>query len=203
MHAAIVHLLLEYGYAILFLLVAIESLGIPLPGETALVIAAAFAATGELSIQWVVVTGIAAAIMGDNTGYWIGRKGGLTVVERYGHRVGLTEKKLTRIRSFYEKHGAKTVLVGRFIAVFRSWAAVLAGVMHMPYARFVLFNATGCIAWATVYSTLGYLFGKNLPLLAKYTRAISIAVIAIVLVGIGVYIGVSSRKRRSNANLKK
>lgn len=196
MHGEIVRLLLEYGYVILFLLVAVESLGIPLPGETALVTAAAFAATGQLTVALVLLTGIAAAIVGDNTGYWIGRKGGLPVVERYGHRVGLNPQKLQRIRSFYESHGSKTVLLGRFIAVFRSWAAVFAGVMRMPYARFVAFNATGSVTWAAVYTTLGYLFGRNLPLLHRYTRTASIVAIAAALLAIAVYL--LARRRRKN-----
>jgi membrane protein DedA with SNARE-associated domain len=187
LHDVIVHLIQDYGYAILFLLVAIESLGIPLPGETALVTAAAFAATGDLAVQWVFATGIAAAVIGDNTGYWIGRKGGLPVVERYGHLVGLSNAKLTKVRTFYELHGPKTVLIGRFIAVFRSWAAVLAGVMKMPYARFVAFNAIGCVAWTTVYTTLGYVFGRNLPLLQHYTKRIGFGVAIVVVLGIGFY----------------
>jgi Uncharacterized membrane-associated protein len=187
MHDVIVHLIQDYGYAILFLLVAIESLGIPLPGETALVTAAAFAATGDLTVQWVFLTALAAAVTGDNTGYWIGRKGGLSLVEKYGYRVGLNKTKLRKVRIFYEQHGSKTVLIGRFIAVFRSWAAVLAGVMKMPYARFVAFNAIGCVAWTTVYTTLGYLFGRNLPVLEHYTKRIGIGVAIAVVVGAGVY----------------
>jgi membrane protein DedA with SNARE-associated domain len=195
MHDMIVHLIQDYGYAILFLLVAIESLGIPLPGETALVTAAAFAATGDLTVELVFLTALAAAVIGDNTGYWIGRKGGLSVVERYGHRVGLTRAKLKKVRTFYEQHGSKTVLIGRFIAVFRSWAAVLAGVMKMPYARFVLFNAIGCATWTTVYTTLGYLFGRNLPLLEHYTKRIGIGIGVVLALGIGIYF-FRKRKRR-------
>src|SRR6478672_6554736 len=163
MGGTIGHLIGTYGYGLLFLLVAVESLGIPLPGETALVTAAAFAATGHLDVWWVYGIGAAAAIIGDNSGYWLGRTGGLQLVERYGHHVGLNESKLATVRRFYERHGSKTVLIGRFIAILRSWAAVLAGVMRMSYPRFVAFNAAGCILWTGAFTTVGYLFGKNLP----------------------------------------
>jgi len=197
MHATIIHLITDYGYWVLFALVAVESLGIPLPGETALVTAAAFAATGELNVWWVLGVGLTAAITGDNTGYWLGRKGGLPLVERYGHRVGLGAARLDRARRFYENHGSKTVLIGRFIAILRSWAAVLAGVMHMPYARFIAFNAAGCIAWASVYTTVGYVFGRNLPLLQHYTREAGIAALLLALVV--VFILVRRRRLKSTS----
>lgn len=194
MHGTIGHLIGSYGYGVLFVLVAVESLGIPLPGETALVTAAAFAANGHLDIGWVFGIGALAAILGDNSGYLLGRTGGLQLVERYGHHVGLNESKLAMVRSFYERHGSKTVLIGRFIAILRSWAAVLAGVMRMSYPRFIAFNAAGCILWASVFSTLGYLFGKNLPLVEKYIRELGIAVAIIVVIAAVIFV---VRRRRS------
>ncbi len=195
MHGTIGHLIGSYGYGVLFVLVAVESLGIPLPGETALVTAAAFAANGHLDIGWVFGIGALAAILGDNSGYWLGRTGGLQLVERYGHHVGLNESKLAMVRSFYERHGSKTVLIGRFIAILRSWAAILAGVMRMSYPRFIAFNAAGCILWASVFSTLGYLFGKNLPLVEKYIREVGIAVAIIVVIAAVIF--VVRRRRRA------
>jgi len=127
-----------------------------------------------------------AAIAGDNSAYWLGRKGGLALVRRYGHRVGLSSEKLDRARGFFERHGWKTVLFGRFVAILRSWAAMLAGVLHMPYPRFVAFNAAGCVAWTTVFSLLGYVFGRNLPLLEHYAREAGIAVGILVIAGIAV-----------------
>jgi membrane protein DedA with SNARE-associated domain len=186
----------HYGYGILFLLVAIESLGIPLPGETALVTAAAFAATGRLEIALVFAIGAVAAIVGDNSAYWFGRTGGLQLVERYGHRVGLSDAKLTRVRAFYDGHGSKTVLIGRFIAIMRSWAAILAGVMRMSYPRFIAYNAAGCILWTSVFSTLGYLFGRNLPLVEKYIREIGIALAVAAVAALAIFI---ARRRRATS----
>ncbi|MDQ6718392.1 MAG: DedA family protein [Gemmatimonadota bacterium] len=188
MHGTIGHLIGTYGYGVLFVLVAVESLGIPLPGETALVTAAAFAANGHLEIGWVFGIGAVAAILGDNSGYWLGRTGGLQLIERYGHHVGLSDSKLATVRRFYERHGSKTVLIGRFIAILRSWAAVLAGVMRMPYPRFVAFNAAGCILWTSVFTALGYLFGRNLPLVEKYIREVGIAVGVIVVIAVAILI---------------
>src|SRR5512142_448778 len=136
MHTGIAHLVATYGYWFLSVLVAIESFGIPLPGETALVTAAAYAAVGRLNIVLVIVAAVSGAIFGDNAGYWVGRKGGVALIRRYGAHVGLTEAKLERAHGFFERHGAKTVFLARFIALLRSWAAALAGVACMPYATF-------------------------------------------------------------------
>lgn len=196
MHSWIANLVASYGYLVLFLLVGVESLGIPLPGETALVTAAAFAATGRLNIYLVVVVAAAAAIIGDNGGYWIGRKGGLTLVNRFGRHVGLTERKLTWARRFFDRHGAKAVFLGRFIALLRSWAAALAGIGHMPYGVFTFWNALGGVAWASLFGTLGYLFGENLPRLehdiGRVSLVIALVVAVALVIGIRVY-----RKRRA------
>jgi membrane protein DedA with SNARE-associated domain len=165
MHQTIPDLVASYGYLIIFLLVGIESFGIPLPGETALVTAAAFAAGGRLNIALVILSAAAGAIIGDNAGYWVGRTGGIALVRRYGRRFGLDEAKLKRAQDFFERHGAKTIFIGRFIALLRSWAAALAGVARMPYGTFMFYNALGGVIWAAVFGGLGYIFGRNLPLL--------------------------------------
>lgn len=181
MHETVMGLVASYGYAFLFALVALESMGVPLPGETALVTAAAFAAQGHLAIGGVVATAIAAAIVGDNGGYWIGRKGGIALVHRHGRLFRLDERKLERVHGFFERHGAKTVFIGRFVALLRTWAAVLAGAGCMPYGRFTLYNALGALAWATLFGTLGYTFGRNLPVLERYVGQASLAFALLVL----------------------
>lgn len=175
MHETLANLLESYGYLAVFLLIALESFGIPLPGETALVTAAAFAASGRLSIYWVIVVAAAAGIVGDNGGYWIGRKGGLRVIKRYGRTLHIDEAKIEHARKFFDRHGAKTVFIGRFIALFRTWAALLAGVGKMRYSVFMLYNALGGITWATIFGALGYIFGRNLPRLEHYIGRASLA----------------------------
>lgn len=107
------NLVATYGYVFFFMIVGLESLGIPLPGETALVTAAALAALGRLNIHGVVAAAAFGAIVGDNAGYWIGRKGGLAVVHRYGRVAGLNEARLQRVHAFFDRHGVKTVFGGR------------------------------------------------------------------------------------------
>src|SRR2546428_3982796 len=132
MQGTISGLVASYGYVVLFFLVGVESLGIPLPGETALVTAAALAALGHLSISAVIATAVAAAIIGDNGGYWIGREGGIGLVRRFGRVLHLNESHLQRAHTFFERHGPKTVFLRRFIALLRTWAAVLAGAAPHP-----------------------------------------------------------------------
>jgi len=191
MQATITQLLDSYGYIALFLVVGAESLGVPLPGETALVTAAAFAARGHLNIYGVVITAACAAILGDTGGYWIGRVGGLKLVRRWGRALHVRESHLARAHQFFERHGGKTVFIGRFVALLRTWAALLAGAGEMHYARFLLYNITGGIVWATVFGTLGYSFGRHLPRLERYVGRASltllVAAVLVVLAGIFVH----------------
>ena len=182
-------LVASYGYAGLFFLIGLESLGIPLPGETALVTAAALAGLGHLSIYGVVATAVAAAVMGDNGGYWIGRNGGIALVRRYGRVIHLNESHLERARRFFERHGPKTVFIGRFIALLRTWAAVLAGAARMPYRTFMLYNALGAVCWAVVVGGLGYGFGRNLPQLEHYIGQASLAGALLVALVVGLVLG--------------
>jgi membrane protein DedA with SNARE-associated domain/membrane-associated phospholipid phosphatase len=179
-HSSVTRLVESYGYAVVFLFVAIESLGIPLPGETVLVTAAALAALGHLSIWWVIAIAAAGGIIGDAAGYWIGRLGGLALLKRYGRYVHFDEHKLERVHAFFDRHGSKAVFFGRFIALLRTWAALLAGTAEMPYRVFTLYNVLGGITWATLFGTLGYVFGRSLPLLERYIGQASLAVVLLV-----------------------
>ena len=189
MQGTISGLVASYGYVVLFFLVGLESLGIPLPGETVLVTAAAFAALGHLSIYAVVATAAAAAIIGDNGGYWVGRSGGIALVRRYGRFIHLNESHLERTRRFFERHGPKTVFIGRFIALLRTWAAVLAGAAHMPYGTFMLYNALGAVCWSVTVGILGYVFGRNLPQLERYMGQASLAGVLLVALVVGLAFG--------------
>jgi membrane protein DedA with SNARE-associated domain len=155
----VTHLLLTYGLVLLFLAVAIESAGVPIPGETALITAAVFATPQQhrFSIVWVIVVAATAAILGDNVGYVLGRVGGRRLVER----IPLLKKQLPRGERFFEKHGGKTVFIGRFIAFLRVTAAWLAGITEMHWLRFFAWNAAGGIVWATGVGLLAYYAGKT------------------------------------------
>ncbi len=155
-------LLLDYGLVLLFVLVAVESAGIPIPGETALITAAVLARPEHhhYSLFWVIVVGATGAIIGDNVGYWLGRVGGRKLIDRWEFTARYARKALPPAERFFRKHGAKTVFFGRFIALLRVTSAWLAGISHMKWWRFLAWNAAGGIVWAAGVSLLAYWAGK-------------------------------------------
>jgi len=155
-------LVATYGvWAVLFF-VSIESMGVPVPGETMLLVAAVYAgATHQLSIAVVIAAAAVAAIVGDNLGYLIGRLGGERLLRRVGPVLHLTAGRLTMGRYLFQRHGGKAVFFGRFVAVLRVFAAFLAGTTRMPWRRFALANAAGGIVWATLMGLLGYGLGAS------------------------------------------
>lgn len=161
MTATIEQLVATYGYLAVFLAVGLESLGVPIPGETTLIAAALFAgSTHRLSLAVLVIVASAAAIAGDNLGYLIGRGGGYRLLRRYGHRVHVDEAKLKVGRYLFDRHGGGVVFFGRFITVLRTYAAFLAGANLMSWRRFLLYNAAGGILWATLVGGGAYLLGS-------------------------------------------
>lgn len=148
------------GYLVLLLLVMAESGGVPVPGETALITGGILASQGKLQIELVIVVAASAAIIGDNLGYQIGRKGGRWLLERPGrfHRQRL--QVLARGEPFFERHGPKAVFFGRFLLGLRVWASWLAGATHMRWRSFVFWNACGGICWATAIGLLAYFLGN-------------------------------------------
>ena len=143
----------------MFVLLALESFGLPVPGETALIACSVLAAQGSLSIGWVVVVGVLAAIIGDNLGYWAARKGGRPLLKRHRLTRSYAEKYLPRGERLFAKHGGKAVFLGRFVAVLRVTAAWVAGLSHMHWWRFLAWNAAGGIVWATGVSLISYYLG--------------------------------------------
>ncbi|WP_457797322.1 DedA family protein [Methylocystis sp. S23] len=155
--AQIASLLAIYGYWAIFLVVALESSGLPLPGETMLVGAAIYARlSGALSIETIIFAAAAGAIVGDNIGYWIGREFGYRFLERHGWRVGLGAEKLRLGQYLFYKWGGAIVFFGRFVALLRILAALLAGANHLPVGRFFFYNAAGGIVWALVFGLGAY-----------------------------------------------
>jgi membrane protein DedA with SNARE-associated domain len=155
--------LASYGYLVVFLLVMVESIGVPVPGETALVGAALYAgSTHKLEIGWIIAVAIAGAVLGDNIGFSIGRYGGARLLLRHGHRIHLHEGRLKIGIWLFRRHGGKVVFWGRFVSILRTWAAFLAGTNQMRWGRFLAFNAAGGIVWATLYGVVYYEFGGAL-----------------------------------------
>jgi membrane protein DedA with SNARE-associated domain len=149
----------NYGLYVLFLLVAVESAGIPLPGETALATAAVLASRGDMSIVAVIAVAATAAIVGDNVGYWAGRLGGRRLLERWGWLERHASRVLPWSERFFKRHGPKAIFLGRFFAVLRVTAAWLAGVSKMHWWQFFLWNAAGGICWALLVGLVAYYAG--------------------------------------------
>jgi membrane protein DedA with SNARE-associated domain/membrane-associated phospholipid phosphatase len=164
----------QYGYALVAAFLLIEAAGLPIPGETALVTAAALAGRGTLSIVGVVIAGIFGTVAGGHFGYWIGLRGGSALVQRHGRWIGLNEQRLAKTHTFFAQHGAKTLALGRFVAFLRSFLGIFAGLSQMPHRVFVVYNALGGVVWVTTFSILGYAFGRNLPRLIRYIGRVSL-----------------------------
>jgi membrane protein DedA with SNARE-associated domain len=150
----------HYGLAALFLIVMLESGGVPLPGETALVAAGVFASRGDLDIVAVIAVAATAAVVGDNLGYWVGRTGGRRWLERSTLLSRWSERVLPWAEGFFDRHGAKTIFIGRFFSVLRVTAAWMAGISRMRWWRFFLWNAAGGICWAVLVGLVAYYAGQ-------------------------------------------
>jgi membrane protein DedA with SNARE-associated domain len=161
------HFLASYGYAAIFIVVMLESAGVPLPGETILVSAAVYAGSSHsLEIAYVIASAAGGAILGDNIGFWVGREFGTSLLSRWGYLIGLDERRRKLGQYLFVRHGGKIVFFGRFVALLRAFAALLAGANGLSPLRFLIFNAAGGIVWATVFGLGGYLLGESIRLVA-------------------------------------
>jgi membrane protein DedA with SNARE-associated domain len=195
-----VRLLHTYTYPGVLSLVMLESLGIPLPGEIALVTAAAYAGVAHnVSISGVILMAAIGATVGGILGYLIGIKGGLPLLARDGGYVGVRRSHIAKAHNFFERNGAKTILFGRFVAVLRTWAAVIAGAACMSFKQFVAYNTLGSIVWSIVFGCLGYYFGHDLPLLHRYISRVSFGILIAVVVGIVAWILMKRRRGRGES----
>ena len=154
-------LIATYGYVAIAVIIGLESMGLPLPGESTLVLAALYASRHDHNIAGVIAAAATGAILGDNIGYWIGREFGYRLLLRYGGYVGLTASKIKLGQYLFARHGGKVVFIGRFVAVLRILAALLAGVNRMAWNRFLLANAAGGIIWACAVGLGAYALGRT------------------------------------------
>ena len=196
MPAWIVDLFARYGYAVVFVGVFLENAGLPVPGETALLAGAALSRSGALFLPWVIATAIAAAIFGDNIGFLIGRRGGRALLERFGSKIGLTPDRLVEFDRFFDKHGAKTVFIARFVTGLRVFGAVLAGASDLPWGRFLLYNATGAVAWATTFGAVGYFLAYSWETLEEWIGRSGLVLLAAVAI---IAVVAVLRRRRASA----
>src|SRR6266542_4815209 len=184
----LVDLFARYGYAVVFAGVFLENTGVPVPGETALLAGAALAHFGRLSLVWVVATAIAAAILGDNLGFYIGRRCGRAIAERHGWRIGLTSTRLAEFDRFFERYGARTVFIARFITGLRVFGAILAGASGLRWPKFLFYNATGAIVWSGAVASAGYALARSWDTLERWIGRTGVIglVAAAIIVTVGV-----------------
>lgn len=187
-------LISQHGYWAVFLIVMLESSGVPLPGETALLLAAAYAgATGQLDISLVIAAAAAGAIIGDNFGFWIGRTWGAKLLLRYGKFIHLPEARLRLGQYLFQRHGAKIVFFGRFVAFLRVLAALLAGVNQYHWGQFLFYNATGGVIWALVMGISAYIFGDAVH---RVSGPLGVAALVAVVAGVIAFMIIVRREEK-------
>ncbi|AQS50228.1 hypothetical protein BMG03_20185 (plasmid) [Thioclava nitratireducens] len=179
----------QYGVIALFFSITLETLGLPLPGESALVASSAAAGAGKLSIWHVVIAAYAAAVLGDNIGYLIGHRYGRAVILRYGARIGITHDKYMRVEEITAKYGPFMVIAARFIVLLRQLNGLVAGSSGMHWAKFLIANLIGAALWVGLWSTLAYKFGHDVsivPWIWNHLSLIAMVVFPLLLLLIAV-----------------
>jgi membrane-associated protein len=188
----------QYGYWVVFFGVMLENGGVPVPGETVLLFAGFLAYQGEIQLVWAIVIAIAGATLGDSLGYTLGRYGGNAFFDRTVKRFKFLARRFENAKALFLRHGQWAVFTGRFITGLRVFAGPLAGLFKMPYPRFLLFNFTGAVLWATAIGCVGFLFGNswdNLVHVVKDIHRVTLGVVAVLaLVGLILYL---NRRARS------
>jgi membrane-associated protein len=182
----------RYGYGVVFFGVMLENGGLPLPGETVLLFAGFLAYQGEIRLVWAIGIAIAGATLGDSLGYTLGRYGGNAFFDRTVKRFKLLARQFENAKALFLRHGHWAVFTGRFITGLRVFAGPLAGLFKMPYPRFLLFNFTGAVLWATAIGCVGFLFGNswdNLVHVVKDVHRVTLGLVAVLaLIGLIAYL---------------
>jgi membrane protein DedA with SNARE-associated domain len=193
----------QYGYLAVGGLVLLEDFGIPVPGETVLILGAVYAGAGRLNVFLVALVGFLAAVVGDNIGFAIGHFGGRPLVERYGRYILLTPERVDKATAFFERHGGKIIVVARFIEGLRQANGIIAGISGLHWAKFVAFNMIGAALWVAVWVSIGYFSGSHIDSIyntaARYSTYLAIAVVVLILAWIGRALWRRRAKRASNA----
>jgi membrane protein DedA with SNARE-associated domain len=170
----------DYGYWAVALALLCENAGIPVPGETTLLLASFLAySEHKLHLGWIIVVATCAATIGDNLGYAIGHHGGRPLLERYQHIFRIPQRSLRRGERMFEHYGAATIFFARFIVGMRVFAGPLAGVLRMPWRAFAIFNLLGAAGWVTVIASAGYLFGRHWPILVRAIQRFDLAMVIV------------------------
>src|SRR4028118_2202824 len=172
----------QYGYLAVFLGIALESLGIPIPGETITLVGGFLAGSGELDYWLGLSTAGAGAVAGSSIGYWIGRLGGWALLVKAGRIFRISEEQLTDAKRQFSENAGRAVFFGRFVAFLRILASPMAGIVEMPFPQFMVFNIAGGAVWASVMVTLSFFLGRLVPLEEVISWAARFAIVALILV---------------------
>ena len=191
----------NYGVIALFLSLTLETLGLPLPGESALITAAATAGPGGLNIWNVAIAAYVAAVLGDNIGYLIGRRYGKAVILRYGARIGITQQKYVKAEEIADRYGAIMVIVARFIVLLRQLNGLVAGSAGMHWVTFLAANLLGAALWVGFWSVLAYQFGQNVSILPWIWTHLSTVAAVVVPLLIVAMIGLVWWSRRRDSDI--
>lgn len=200
----IAQLLPIYGPWLVFGVVALESAGIPLPGETTLIAGAVLASVNpEISITTIVAAAACGAIIGDNLGYWAGRHFGAPLLRRYGHYIRLDPERLNLLQHLFNRYGGWVVFFGRFVALLRALAAMLAGANGMEWGRFLIFNGAGAVCWASLFGFGAYALGAKASEFASWLTIVlfAIAVVAGLLL-VKIFLRYQVQRQRSANSAK-
>jgi membrane protein DedA with SNARE-associated domain len=178
----------RFGYLAVAGLVLLEDFGVPVPGETVLILGAVYAGTGRLSIVLVALLAFCGALLGDNVGFAIGHFGGRRLALRYGRYVFLTPARLDKATQFFERHGGKVIIVARFVEGLRQANGIIAGISGMPWRRFLVFNAIGAALWVGVWTAIGYLSGNHIDTIYRVAVRYSTYLLAVLVVLLLAYV---------------
>ncbi|WP_094556981.1 DedA family protein [Synechococcus sp. 1G10] len=179
---ALQELLHTWGYGLVFAAMLLENAGVPLPGETVTLLGGYAAGSGQLDVFGVIAAAVSGAILGDNLGYWVGRRAGWGLVLRVGRLLRRSPEQLETLRDSFLRHAGKSVLLGRFVAVLRVLAGPLAGAVRMPYGRFLVFNTLGAVLWASSMVSLAWLGGRWVPFERMVRGVVEFGIGALVLI---------------------
>ena len=177
-----------WGYVVVFTATLLETsigAGVIVPGETLVIIGGVYAGLGDLWVPGVAAVAVIGAVIGDNVGYWIGRRFGRGFLERHGRKVFVTPERIEAAERFYARHGGKTVFFGRFVPVVRSVGFIVAGVSNMPWKRFLVYDIAGAVLWGVGHTMVGYALGESYERLERYATPFGIGVLVVLLLVIG------------------
>lgn len=188
-----------WGYGIVGLATFLENsvgAGVIVPGETLVIIGGVYAALGDLWLPLVAAVAVLGAVLGDNAGYWIGRRYGRGFLERHGRKLLVTPERLATAERYYLTHGGKTVFLGRFVPVVRSVGFIVAGVSHMQWRRFFAFDVAGALIWGVGHSVVGYLLGESYQRWERYAAPAGLGLLVVLLFLVGASKFAARRRQR-------